>query len=99
MSLSLQEQKKTSHRSTGYYLSSRNMHKRRNNDVYIVGDSMLNGLDERKMKKGNGNIKVRAHPGATVTDMLDYLKPISQKQPSHLILHAGILKVRPLSKL
>ena len=65
------------------------MHKKRNNDVYIVGDSMLNGLDERKMKKGNGNVKVRAHPGATVTDMLDYLKPISRKQPSHLILHAG----------
>ena len=65
------------------------MHKKRNNDVYIVGDSMLNGLDERKMKTGNGNVKVRAHPGATVTDMLDYLKPISRKQPSHLILHAG----------
>ena len=66
------------------------MHKKRNNDVYIVGDSMLNGLDERKMKKGNGNVKVRAHPGATVTDMLDYLKPISRKQSSHLILlHTG----------
>ena len=46
-------------------------------------------LDERKMKKGNGDVKVRAHPGATVTDLLDYLKPISRKQPSHLILHAG----------
>ena len=55
------------------------MYKKRNSDVYIAGDSMLNGLDERKMKKGNGN------PGATVTDMLDYLKPISRKQPSHLI--------------
>ena len=85
-----EEQKETLHRrSTGYYRSSRNMHKKRNNDVYIVGDSKLNGLDERKMKKCNGNVKVRAHPGATVTDMLDYLKPISRKQPSHLILHAG----------
>ena len=45
--------------------------------LYIVGDSMLNGLDERKMKKGNCNVKIRAHPGATETDMLDYLKPIS----------------------
>ena len=90
MSQSLQEQKETSHRrSTGYYRSSRSMYKKRNNDVYIVGDSMLNGLDERKMKTGNGNVKVRAHPGATVTDMPDYLKPISRKQPSHLILHAG----------
>ena len=59
-----EEQKETLHRrSTGYYRSSHNMHKKRNNDVYIVGDSMLNGLDERKMKKGNGNVKVRAHPG------------------------------------
>ena len=65
------------------------MHQKKNNDVYIVGDSMLNGLDERKMKKGNAHIKVRVHPGATVTDMLDYLKPISRKQPSYLILHVG----------
>ena len=72
-----EEEKETLHRrSSGYYRSSRNTHKKRNNDVYIVGDSMLNGLDERKMKKGNGNVKVRVHPGATVTDMLDYLKPI-----------------------
>ena len=85
-----EEQKETLHRrSTGHHRSSRKMHKKRNNDVYIAGDSMLNGLDERKMKTGNGNVKVRAHPGATVTDMLDYLKPISRKQPSHLILHAG----------
>ena len=54
---------------------------------------MLNGLDERKMKEGNCVVKVRAHRGATasatVTDMLGCLKPISRKQPSHLILHAG----------
>ena len=94
-SQSLQEQKETSHRrSTGYYRNSRNMHKKRNNDVYIVGDLMLNGLDERKMKKGDGNVKVRAHPGATVTDMLHYLKPISQKQPSHLILHEGTNNIK-----
>ena len=73
-SQSLQEGGNSHHRSTGYR-SSRNMHKKRNNDVYIVCDSMLNGLDERKMKKGNGNDEVRAHPGATVTDILDYLNP------------------------
>ena len=65
------------------------MHKKRNNNVYIAGDSMLNGLHERKTKKRNGNVKVRAHPGATLTDMPDYLKPISRKQPSHLIIHLG----------
>ena len=76
------------------------MHKKGNNGVYIVGDLMLNGLDERKMKKGYCNVKVRAHPGATVTDMLDYLKPISRKQPSHLILHAETndIKSQTLSK-
>ena len=70
------------------------MHKKRNNDAYIVGDSMLNELDERKMKKGNGNVKVRAHPGAIATNMLDYLKPISRKQPSHLKLHAGTNNIK-----
>ena len=63
-----EEQEETLYcRSTGYYRSSHNMHKKRNNDVYIVGDLMLNGLDERKMKKGNCNVKVRAHPGITKT--------------------------------
>ena len=40
-----EEQEETLHRcSTGYYHSSHHMNKQGNNDVYMAGDSMLNGL-------------------------------------------------------
>ena len=54
--------------------------------ILIVGDSMLNGVEERKMPS---NVKVRNFPGSTVKDMHDYVKPLLRKKPSHVILHVG----------
>ena len=39
-------------------------------------------------------MKVRVFPGATIRDLKDYyIKPLLRKQPSKLILHAGINNV------
>ena len=57
--------------------------------IFIVGDSLLNGINENGMKKLNCNIKVRNHPGATTEDLLDHIKPILRKQPDVLIIHGG----------
>ena len=54
----------------------------------IVGDSMLEGIDERKMSSKR-LIKVRKFPGATIDDMRHYLIPILEKKPDHIILHVG----------
>ena len=54
--------------------------------ILIVGDSMLNGVEERKMPS---NVKVRNFPGSTVKDMHDYVKPLLRKKPSHVTLHVG----------
>ena len=51
-----------------------------------MGDSMLEGLDERRNKN---NVKVRCFPGAQIDDMYSYCKPIIIKQPSYIILHVG----------
>ena len=48
--------------------------------TYVVGDSMINGMDERKMSNRRRIIKVKAHPGASISDMLDYLRPILRKK-------------------
>ena len=54
--------------------------------ILIVGDSMLNGVEERKMPS---YVKVRNFPGSTVRDMYDCVKALLRKRPSHIILHLG----------
>ena len=54
----------------------------------VIGDSMLEGLDERKMSSKRV-VKVRKFPGATADDMYHYLMPLIQKQPNNVILHIG----------
>ena len=56
--------------------------------VEIVGDSMINGIEERGLAK-NKRVKVRKHPGATSEDIIDHLKPVIRKKPSKIIIHAG----------
>ena len=77
--------------------NQRTSRKEEESSTYIVGDSMINGMDERKMSNRRRIIKVRAHPGASISDMLDYLRPILRKKPTHLVLHAGTNDIRNLS--
>ena len=56
--------------------------------VTIIGDSIVNGLEERGLGKKH-IVKVRKHPGATTTDMKDYIKPVQRRKPDCIILHAG----------
>ena len=54
----------------------------------IVGDSMLYGIDEKKISK-KIPVKVRCFPGASIKDMYHYLIPIIAKTPDYIILHVG----------
>ena len=58
------------------------------NTLLIVGDSILNGIQENRMSF-NGSIKVRPFPGAVVNDFYNYLEPLMEKKPEKLIIHAG----------
>ena len=60
-----------------------------NGTTAIVGDSIINGVIEKRINKKDGPVKVRNFPGATVADMEHYLIPIIQKKPSNIILHVG----------
>ena len=58
--------------------------------VEIVGDSLLNGVQEKGMNKdSNMIIKVRKYPGATSTDILDHIRPTLRKEPDQILIHAG----------
>ena len=54
----------------------------------IVGDSVLNEIDERQISK-TYPVRVRFFPGAHIKDMYYYLIPILEKKSEDLILHNG----------
>ena len=54
----------------------------------MIGDSMSEDLDERKVSSKRV-VKVRKFSGATTDDMYHYLMPLIQKQPDNVILHVG----------
>ena len=51
----------------------------------IIGDSLLYGLDEQRLK----NAKVRIYPGAGIEDMHYNILPLLRKKPTTVILHVG----------
>ena len=58
------------------------------NTVLIVGDSMMYGINEKRLSK-QLNVKVRPHPGATTRDLYDHLKAHLRKKPDFVVLHVG----------
>ena len=61
----------------------------RKGTTLIAGDSILYGIDERKLCQ-NGSVKVRVFSGTTIEDLRDYyIKPLLRKKPCKVILHVG----------
>ena len=56
--------------------------------VVIIGDSLLNGLEENKMRRRH-DIQIRPHPGASSLDISDHIKPIMRRNPDCVIVHTG----------
>ena len=58
-------------------------------DAIIIGDSMLNSINEEGLSDDRYNVKVKNHSGATTEDICDYIKPEVRKKPDIIIVHAG----------
>ena len=58
------------------------------NDV-VCGDSMTNGIDSKGISSKNVKAIVRSFPGATSSDMVDFVKPFVDKKPDLLLVHVG----------
>ena len=64
--------------------------KRKKIHVEILGDSMLNGVQEKGLNKNADiNIKIRKYPGASTTKILHHIRPSLRKEPDQIIIHAG----------
>ena len=57
--------------------------------VFIVGDFIVNGINEYGLANQHDEVVFKAHGGATTRDMVDYIKPVPRKKPDALILHTG----------
>ena len=55
----------------------------------IIGDSILNGIDQQNLSNGSFKVRVKNHPGATTEDICGHLKPEIRKKPEIVIIHAG----------
>ena len=55
----------------------------------IVGDSIINGVIEKRINKKDRPVKVHNFLGATVADMEHYLISITQQKPRNITLHVG----------
>ena len=52
-----------------------------NDNIAVVGDSMLKFIDVRRLGKGiNKKLIVKTFPGAKVDDMIHYVKPTLNRQ-------------------
>ena len=57
--------------------------------LLVLGDSMVNGIDEKRLSKKRGNVKVFHFSGAIIEDINQYIIPTIKKQPDYLMLHVG----------
>ena len=55
----------------------------------IVRDSMINGIDEKRLSQKFDNVKVFHFSGARIEDLNHYIVPIIKNKPDYLILHVG----------
>ena len=73
---------------------SRDMKSKKNNRkkirLEILGDSMLNGFQEKGLNKNADiNVKIRKYPDASSTDMLDHISPRLRKEPDQIVILTG----------
>ena len=63
--------------------------KTKNKCTLIIGDSMLNGVQEKKISK-HGKVKIAYFSGAKVEDINNEIKPmLIEQRPKNVILHVG----------
>ena len=55
----------------------------------IIGDSILNGVNERGIKSKHFSVSIQPYSGANSNDIVDYIKPIIRKSPDDIIIHMG----------
>ena len=69
--------------------NTENTSEREKKKITIIGDSMLNGINDRGLNNKKRKVCVKNHPGANTEDILDHLKPALRRNPDLIIIHSG----------
>ena len=59
------------------------------NTILIAGDSMIKGINEKRISTNFKSVKVRCFSGATIDGMYFNLIQLLRKEPATLVLHVG----------
>ena len=57
--------------------------------ITVIGDSMVMFLRSDEMPSVNNAVNIMKHPGSTTDDMVDYVRPLTRKNPHVIIMHVG----------
>ena len=60
------------------------------NTILIARDSMVNGINEKRISTNFKSVKVRCFSGVTIDDIYFNLIRLLRKKPATLALHVGI---------
>ena len=83
------DQKSLKHEKKSGKSVTNNSSKLKRNNVIIVGDSILNNIDEKLLTTKNKYVKVYALSGATTTELVAFLRPLANTKPGKMIIHCG----------
>ena len=59
---------------------------------------MVNNVEEKRLSKKHGNVKVFHFSGARIKDINQYIMPIIKKQPDYLIPHVETNDARQFAR-
>ena len=57
--------------------------------ITVIGDSVVKCLRSDEMSSVNNAVNVKKHPGSTMDDMVDYVRPVPPKKPDVIIIDVG----------
>ena len=57
-------------------------------EIIIVGDSKIKHVNGPEVSRDN-SVKIRCYLGATIDDIIDYVRPTARKKPDMIIIHTG----------
>ena len=49
---------------------------------------MIKYINAREISRSS-SVKIRSHSGATIEDLIDYVRPTARKNPKMLVIHSG----------
>ena len=62
---------------------------RKRKSIFILSDSMLNGLKEKRLSCKNADVKISCHGGCTLKCAYTHIEPILEHKPDIVLVHIG----------